>query len=170
VRRCSCHLRTVRLSRFKANQPTLLARCQHLPWYLVPVADTTRDRAHGRTEHRTLKVVTVGHFGFPHAAQILQVIRKTRTLRTRRWRTMTVYAVTSLGFAKARPARLADLIRGHWAIEAVHHLRDVTFADYAEQVVMPRRRCGLLRVGVLASRSRHNHSPSRKASRGSGGR
>ena len=30
---------------------------------------------------------------------------------------MTVYAITSLTHAQAGPARLADLIRGHWAIE-----------------------------------------------------
>jgi hypothetical protein len=30
---------------------------------------------------------------------------------------VTVYAVTSLPFEQARPARLADLLRGHWAIE-----------------------------------------------------
>jgi predicted transposase YbfD/YdcC len=118
----------------KANQPTLLARCQRLPWHRVPVADRTRDRGHGRIERRTLKAVTVHHVGFPHAAQVLQVTRKTRALRTRRWRTMTVYAVTSLGFAQARPARLADLLRGHWAIEALHHLRDVTFAEDGSQV------------------------------------
>ena len=47
---------------------------------------------------------------------------------------MTVYAVTSLDFAQARPARLADLIRGHWAIEALHHVRDVTFAEDTSQV------------------------------------
>jgi hypothetical protein len=45
-----------------------------------------------------------------------------------------VYAITSLGFAQASPARLADLLRGHWAIEALHHLRDVTFAEDASQV------------------------------------
>jgi predicted transposase YbfD/YdcC len=65
----------------KANQPTLLAHLQQLPWRLVPVADRTRDQAHGRIEQRTLKVVTVGHLGFPHAAQALQVTRKTRDLR-----------------------------------------------------------------------------------------
>jgi predicted transposase YbfD/YdcC len=118
----------------KANQPTLLARCHRLPWHRVPVADRTRDRGHGRNEHRTLKAVTVHHFGFPHAAQVLQVTRKTRALRTRRWRTMTVYAVTSLGFAQVCPARLADLLRGHWAIEALHHVRDVTFAEDGSQV------------------------------------
>jgi hypothetical protein len=63
----------------KANQPTLLARCAGLPWHGVPVLDRTRDQAHGRVELRTLKAVTVNHFGFPHAAQVLQVTRKTRT-------------------------------------------------------------------------------------------
>jgi hypothetical protein len=29
---------------------------------------------------------------------------------------------------------LADLLRGHWAIEALHHLRDVTFSEDASQV------------------------------------
>ncbi len=30
---------------------------------------------------------------------------------------MVVYAITSLPHAQARPARLADPIRGHWMIE-----------------------------------------------------
>ena len=37
--------------------------------------------------------------------------------------------------AKARPARLADLIRGHWAIEnGLHWVRDVIFAEDGSQV------------------------------------
>ena len=58
------------------------------------VLDRTRDRGHGRIELRTLKIVTVHHFGFPHTAQVLQVTRKTRDLRDsnlRRWRTVVVY-------------------------------------------------------------------------------
>jgi predicted transposase YbfD/YdcC len=47
---------------------------------------------------------------------------------------VTVYAVTNLHAAQASPARLADWIRGHWAIEALHHIRDVTFAEDASQV------------------------------------
>jgi predicted transposase YbfD/YdcC len=47
---------------------------------------------------------------------------------------VTVYAVTSLTAAQASPARLADYVRGHWAIEALHHLRDVTFAEDALKV------------------------------------
>ena len=47
---------------------------------------------------------------------------------------MTVYAITSPPLQLARPVRLADLLRGHWAIEALHHLRDTTFAEDASQV------------------------------------
>jgi hypothetical protein len=47
---------------------------------------------------------------------------------------VTVYAITSLHFEVASPARLADLLRGHWAIEALHHLRDLTFAEDACKV------------------------------------
>jgi len=47
---------------------------------------------------------------------------------------VTVYAVTSRTAAQASPARLADWIRGHWGIEALHHLRDTTFAEDASQI------------------------------------
>jgi hypothetical protein len=68
-------------------------------------------------EIRTLKAVTVRGLGFPHASQVLQVTRKTRDLHSRRRRTVVVYAVTSLAHAQASPARLADLLGGHWSIE-----------------------------------------------------
>jgi predicted transposase YbfD/YdcC len=92
-------------------------------------------------------VVSVHQFGFPHAAQVIQVARKTRQLHTNRWRAVTVYAITSLPFQLARPARLADLLRGHWGIEALHHVRDTTFAEDASQVrtgaaATPWRSCG----------------------------
>jgi Transposase DDE domain len=81
-----------------------------------------------------LEALVVGAVG-GGAAQVIQVTGKTRDLRTRRWRTVIVYAITSLTFAQASPARLADLIRGHWTIEnGLHDVRDVTFAEDASQV------------------------------------
>jgi hypothetical protein len=48
---------------------------------------------------------------------------------------VVVYAITSLPFAQASPARLADLLRGHWAIEnGLHHVRDTTYAEAACQL------------------------------------
>jgi hypothetical protein len=47
---------------------------------------------------------------------------------------VTVYAITSLTHAQAGPARLADLIGRHWAIEALRHVRDTTFAEDGSQV------------------------------------
>ncbi|WP_436847613.1 hypothetical protein [Streptomyces avermitilis] len=46
----------------------------------------------------------------------------------------TVYAATSLTAEQASPAQLARLIRGHWTVEALHHVRDVTFAEDASQL------------------------------------
>jgi predicted transposase YbfD/YdcC len=102
----------------------------------VPVLDRTRDQAHGRVAIRTLKAVSLrGLGGFPHAAQVLQVTRKVRDLGTRSWRTTVIYAVTSLAHAQASPARLADYLRGHWAIEnGLHYIRDVTFGEDTSQV------------------------------------
>ncbi|ANZ21623.1 hypothetical protein SNOUR_42680 [Streptomyces noursei ATCC 11455] len=45
-----------------------------------------------------------------------------------------MYAVTSLSAEQAAPAQLAALIKDHWKIEALHHTRDVTFAEDASQI------------------------------------
>src|SRR5262249_51997071 len=50
------------------------------------------------------------------------------------WRTVTAYGITSLTVTQASPADLARWIRGHWGIEALHHIRDVTYGEDASQV------------------------------------
>jgi predicted transposase YbfD/YdcC len=62
---------------------------------------------------------------------------------------------------QASPARLADWIRGDWGIEALHHLRDVTFAEDASQVrtgTAPRAMASLrnLAIGILCARCCRN--------------
>ena len=99
----------------KANQPGLYHQLASLPWRAIPLADHTRDRGHGRAEVRRLQITTIAGLDFPHATQALRITRRARPLGSRRWRTVTVYALTSLTAAQASPARLADYVRGHWA-------------------------------------------------------
>ena len=107
----------------KLNQPTLLRRLRALPWKQIGVAGRERGRGHGRVETRTISVVSLhpcpdlgGEF-FPHAAQAIKVVRRRRALGSRKWTTVTVYAITSLTAVQADPVLLARWLRGHWAIE-----------------------------------------------------
>jgi hypothetical protein len=113
----------------KANQPHLHRQLKALPWRAVPVSDHTRNRGHGRDEIRRLQVLTTPGLRFPHAVQALRITRRTKPLGSRRWRTVTVYAITNLTAYQASPAHLADYLRGHWHIEVLHHIRDLTYGD-----------------------------------------
>ena len=119
----------------KKNQPGLHAQLRNLPWRNIPAAHRQRNRGHGREEQRTLKAATVtAGLAFPHAAQAIRITRRTRPLSGGKWRTVTVYAITSLTVIQATPAQLAGWIRGHWQIEALHHIRDVTYGEDASQI------------------------------------
>jgi len=117
----------------KGNQPGLLAQLKSLPWKQVPAGHAQDGHGHGRIEKRIVKAVTVAAgLAFPHAAQAIQITRKTRRRGSRKWRTETSYAITSLPAAQARPDQLAGWIRGHWKIEnQLHWVRDVTFGEDA---------------------------------------
>ncbi len=119
----------------KKNQPGLYAQVKNLPWRHIPVASRQHNRGHGRQEHRTLKAAAVAvGLAFPHAAQAICLTRQIRPLDGGRWRTVTIYAITSLDAHQATPAQLAAWIRGHWQIEALHHLRDVSYGEDASQI------------------------------------
>ena len=122
----------------KNNQPSLRAQLAGLPWRQVPVADDAREHGHGRAEWRTLKFTAVAAgIAFPHAAQAARITRRRRPLNSSAssgWSTQTSYAITSLNASQATPAQLAGWIRGHWAIEALHHIRDVTYGEDASQI------------------------------------
>jgi predicted transposase YbfD/YdcC len=132
----------------KGNQPGLLKRLKALPWKDVPVGHASTDRAHGRIEQRTLKAVTVteqaGGLGFPHAAQAIQIVRRSRPInpkpakntksKKKRRRNETVYAIVTLAADQASPAELAAWLRGHWKIEnRLHWVRDVTLGEDLHQ-------------------------------------
>jgi predicted transposase YbfD/YdcC len=121
----------------KKNQPRLYQQLKTLPWAKIPVQDETGSRGHGRYDIRRLQVVTCTGalaLDFPHAVQALRIRRRRLNLLTGRWSTVTVYAITNLTAAQAGPADLADALRGHWAIEILHNIRDTTYAEDASRL------------------------------------
>ncbi|MFD4530759.1 transposase [Kitasatospora sp. NPDC058397] len=94
----------------------------------------TRGTGHGRSEIRRIKVATVNNLLFPGACQAVQVKRRRTDRKTGKTTIATIYEVTSLTAEQATPAQLAQLIRNHWKIEALHHVRDTTFAEDASQL------------------------------------
>jgi predicted transposase YbfD/YdcC len=114
----------------KDNQPSLAAQLRALPWRQVPVLHRSHGRGHGRQEQRLVQVVTVKGLLFPHASQVIRVVRKHRKPGAKRWSTETVYAITDLTAEQATPAELAGWLRGHWTIEnSAHWIRDVVFGE-----------------------------------------
>ncbi|MEU2159458.1 ISAs1 family transposase [Streptomyces sp. NPDC019396] len=118
----------------KGNQKKLRRQLKSLPWKVIPLQGRTKDIGHGRSEIRRIKVATVNSLLFPGARQAVQIKRRRTDRKTGKTTIKTVYAVTSLTAAQAIPSQLARLVRDHWKIEALHHVRDTTFSEDASQV------------------------------------
>jgi predicted transposase YbfD/YdcC len=118
----------------KGNQKKLRRQLKSLPWKDIPLQGRTRNAGHGRSEIRRIKVATVNNLLFPGARQAVQIKRRRTDRKTGKTTVKTVYAVTSLTAEQATPAQLARLVRDHWTIEALHHVRDTTFAEDASQL------------------------------------
>lgn len=119
----------------KANQPRLHTQLLGLPWRQIPIVHNSTDRGHGRLEQRRLKLTAVGEgIEFPHARLAIQLHRRRRAIASTTWTSETIYAVTDLNWRQARPELITEAIRGHWAIESLHWIRDVTFGEDLSQI------------------------------------
>lgn len=114
----------------KRNQRTLFDQAKALPWAQAPTLGTTRARGHGRARTRTVKAIDLaGRTTFPHAVQAERLRRHVRDLRAGEVSWTCAYAVTSLEVGQADAARISALVRGHWGIEAWHHVKDVSMGE-----------------------------------------
>lgn len=118
----------------KGNRKKLRKQLKSLPWRDIPFQDRTRGTGHGRVKIRRIKVATLNNLLFPGAHQAVQIKRRRTDRKTGKTTITTVYAVTDLTAEQATPVQLARLIRDHWKIEALHHVRDTTFAEDASQL------------------------------------
>jgi predicted transposase YbfD/YdcC len=117
------------------NQPTLFDRLDALDWKSVAVTARTedRDRGRGRHEIRTIQVIDAPEdLNFPHTAQVF-LIERTVTENGRTSYQAMLY-VTSLTADQASPADLLAYVRGHWSVEVLHWIRDVTYREDASRV------------------------------------
>lgn len=120
----------------KGNQPKLHAAIKALPWKAVTARRYDRERGHGRRETRSVRTLTVTGLGldFPHVVQAVKILRHRTEVRTGRVTRQTVYAITDMTAREASPQLIGRLARSQWGIEAVHHVRDTTFAEDASRI------------------------------------
>jgi hypothetical protein len=69
---------------------------EQLPWRDVPLLDTPRE--HGRDEIRRVKTATITRgLDFPRAVRAVQIVRRRRTVTTRKSTLQREHAVTPTG-------------------------------------------------------------------------
>lgn len=119
----------------KKNQPTLY---EDLATYFAdPHASfeefATIDRHRGRIETRSIRVSTEMNaylVDWPLLQQVAELRRTVTVRKTGKTSEEVVYLITPLTPQEAGPARLIEIVRGHWSIEnSSHYVRDVTFGE-----------------------------------------
>jgi predicted transposase YbfD/YdcC len=114
----------------KENTPKLFAALDSLPWGKVPIGHSTTERAHGRITRRTVQTLPApADLPFPHVGQAFLIERSVTDLKGKNLSSVAALGVLSLDPAHADPARAGGLVRGHWAIESMHWIRDTLYRE-----------------------------------------
>jgi hypothetical protein len=89
------------------------------------------EKAHGRVDVRRIQVAAAAGRGleFPGVSQIFRIERESWRGRPRKQLSEVAFGITSLPAERASPEQLLGLVRGHWIVEAGHHVRDVGFGE-----------------------------------------
>ena len=146
----------------KDNQPGLFDALDALPWQDVPVSHAATDRGHGRITTRTIQLMDAPQdLPFPHVSQVYLIERHVTGLDGHPLSDIAALGVTSLTGTRAGPQAIAGLVRGQWAIESLHWLRDTLYREDESTVRTrsgPRVMAALrnLAIGALHLAGRHD--------------
>ncbi len=148
----------------KGNQKNLLADIRllldrHIQRRPPDFTDQAPKPVHGRRERRSVWVSDkLNHYlQFPNVGQVFAVMRETTETATGRKRREIAYGITSLTPNDASPERILSLNRGHWSVEAMHHVLDWTFDEDRSRIRAghgPQNMSRLRRfaIGIIQSR------------------
>ena len=134
------------------NQPKLFAAADALPWESAAVEAWTVDRGHGRTDVRVIKTLPpTGRIQalFPHVRQVFLVERYRYGPDGELLDAVAVLGITSLDQRQAGPGDLLAYLRGHWAIEMHHYIRDVTFGEDSSRVRRAHQAMAAIRNAII---------------------
>jgi predicted transposase YbfD/YdcC len=114
------------------NQEKLFDAADALPWRAFAGQAWTVDRGHGRIDARTIKTLPpAGQIleKWPEVRQVFLVERYSYSTDGKLLGAVAVLGITSLPPDQAGAADLLAYLRGHWAIEMHHYIRDVVFGE-----------------------------------------
>ncbi|MGH3226011.1 MAG: ISAs1 family transposase [Streptosporangiaceae bacterium] len=137
------------------NQPRLFDAANALPWASIAGEAWTVDRGHGRIDVRTIKTLPPTSritALFPHVAQVFLVERYSYGPGGELLGAVAVLGIASLAPDQACPGDLLAYLRGHWAIEMHHYVRDVVFGEDASRIGRAHRAMAAVRntvIGIL---------------------
>jgi predicted transposase YbfD/YdcC len=137
------------------NQPRLFDAADALPWRSAAGEAWTVDRGHGRIDVRTIKTLPptpeIKEL-FPHVEQVFLIERYSYGTGGDLLGAVAVLGITSLPAGQAGAADLLAYLRGHWAIEMHHYVRDVVLGEDASRIAAAHRAMAAVRntvTGIL---------------------
>ena len=116
----------------KGNQPRLLADLEcHFQQRGEPDFQEQLQLRHGRIERRTIWTTAAlnDYLEFPHVGQAFLVERTVTAKANGRQTVEYAYGITSHPPDSASAKHMLALNRGHWTVEAVHHILDTAWDE-----------------------------------------
>jgi predicted transposase YbfD/YdcC len=136
------------------NQEKLFDAADALPWRSFAGEAWTVDRGHGRIDARTIKTLPPTEQilkKWPEVRQVFLVERYTYGTDGELLGAVAVLGITSLPPDQAGAADLLAYLRGHWAIEMHHYVRDVAFGEDGSRAAAAHQAFAAIRNAVTGA-------------------